>query len=95
MNDTPVLDLDISDVLIAPEPFPDVAEELAEYAKSQKKGMSLAMLLKTGKIRIDQGKRPHRPEDGTKYTSVPKVQRKATTRAKTKMVKASRKKNRV
>ena len=94
MNDTSVLDLDISDVLITPEPFPDVAEELARYAKEQKRGMSLATLIKIGKIRIPQGKRPHRA-DGTKYTSVPTAQRKVATRSKSKIQKDSRQKNRV
>ena len=95
MNDTPVLDLNISDILIAPEPFPDVAEQLSSYAKNRLKIQCYSAMFRMGKLNVYRGKRPHRTEDGTKYTSVPKAQRKSSTRAKTKIVKASRKKNRV
>jgi len=108
MNDTLIMnepDLDIPaskistpDLLVSPKPlegvYPLVAEQLEEYGKKRNKEQFVVAMFRTGKLAVNRGKRPHRP-DGTKYTSVPTAQRKIAARSKSKIQKASRQKNRV
>jgi hypothetical protein len=90
--------VDISDVLITPEPifegsYPEVSQQLFEYSKKVQKQAFINALFKMGKLNFNRGKRPHR-KDGTKYSGVPRVERTEKTRSTAKMKKISRRKNR-